>query len=140
MIGNPNSVRFSHVKILPFPGFDNAYLVVSGRLTESTGNGCIPVMSFVYADGEVGSRIGVEWETANGPIVVLKEVDKDYVDPEDEDIKASDHWMFPYVDGHHRWKQCIVNEMRLPEMFAKGDFEYIFNFLKSEFDSYKDTL
>ena len=106
------------VKVIPFSGIENAYIVISGNKTV-TPNRVKSNMSFFYLDGD----IGVEWEPNYGPITVLYSCDKDH--PE-----AQEHWYFDYFTGNGNWSQLAVNENRLGEYFYTGDYKSLFNVLK----------
>ena len=108
----------SRVKVIPFPGIENAYVVISGNKTD-TANKVRKNMSFFYLDGD----IGVEWEPEYGPITIIYSCDKDH--PE-----AQEHWHFDYCTGYGDWSQLAVNENRLGERFYTGDYKGIFNVLK----------
>ena len=109
-----------NVKCIPFPGIENAYVVISGHKSEKSGNGVSGCMSFFYDNG----KIGAEWEPDNGPIRVLYSCDKDHEE-------AMEHWFYDYCTGYGNWSQLAVEEEGLPKAFLSGDYEHIFNVLRS---------
>ncbi len=108
------------VKVIPFPGIKNAYIVVSGTITK-TSNQVESNMSFLYVNQE--KTKAVEWEPNYGPITVLHKCDKDH--PE-----AQAHWYFDYCTGYGDWSQLAVNENHLGKKFYTGNYKELFNVLK----------
>ena len=107
-----------NVKCLPFPGIENAYVVISGYKA-NTGNGVKKCMSFFFDNGVVGA----EWEPDNGPITII------YKCPE-ENENAQKHWFYDYCTGYGHWSQCAVDEEGLPEAFLSGDYKHLFAVLE----------
>ena len=109
------------IKIIPFPGIENAYVVISARKNSQViQNGCEKNMSFLYDNG---NGIAVEWEPDYGPITVLYGCN-----PEDEG--AQPHWFFKYYTGQGNWSQLAVEEEGLPNDFLNGDYKSLFLTLK----------
>ena len=107
-----------NIRCIPFPGIENAYVVISGHKAD-TGNGVKKCMFFFYDNG----NIGAEWEPDNGPITVIFKCSKD-------DENAQPHWFYDYYSGNGNWSQLAVNEEGLPDVFLIGDYEYLFAVLK----------
>ena len=108
-------MSYERVKCIPFPGIENAYVVISARKAERTGNKIAKCMSFFYANGNVGA----EWEPDHGPITVIYRCEK-------ENEEAKPHWFYPYYTGLANWSQLAVEEEELPEAFLTGDYDHIF--------------
>lgn len=106
------------VKCIPYPGIENAYIVISARKSD-TGNGCQKNMSFFWASKD----IGIEWEPDYGPITIIYKCDKDHKD-------AEPHWFYDYYTGQGNWSQLAVKREYLPKAFISGDYEHIFRVLK----------
>jgi len=113
-------MKFKGVKVIPFPEIENAYVVISARYNEEKCNKCEPIMSFLYAN----ETRGVEWEPSYGPITLL-------ISCGNRHPEAREHFFFPYITGYGNWTQLGVNDNLLGRRFSKGDYEGIFNVLKS---------
>jgi hypothetical protein len=111
------------ITVLPFPEIKNAYIVISGRETD-TINKVTPSMSFLYGT----EKIAVEWEPDYGPITILYSCAKDH--PE-----AQEHWFFPFITGYGNWNQLAVNRERLGEKFYTGKYKELFEVLKNWHDN-----
>ena len=79
------------------------------------------VVSFLYDAGEVAA----EWEPRYGPIQMWNKCNED-------DENAIEHYFY---DWHNTlpasWSQLSVEREQLPEMFLAGDWDVIFDVLKS---------
>jgi len=79
------------------------------------------VFSFLYDAGEVAA----EWEPRYGPIQTWNKCNKD-------DENAIEHYFY---DWHNTiplsWSQLSVEREQLPEMFLAGNWDAIFDVLKS---------
>jgi len=104
------------IKIIPFPEIENAYIVISAKISDKP-NGVEKNMSFFI---DCGNGKAVEWEPNYGPITVLHKCDKN-------DPQAQPHWYFDYCTGYRNWSQLAVKEERLPEDFLYGDYKCLFN-------------
>ena len=109
----------NNVRCIPFPEIENAYVVISGHKADN-GNGVKKCMSFFYDNGDIGA----EWEPDNGPITIIYKCSKD-------DKDAQKHWFYDYCMGYGNWSQLAVNEEGLPSAFLMGDYDWLFNILKS---------
>ena len=108
----------NNIKCVPFPGIENAYVVISGYKSDA-GNGVKKCMSFFYNNGNVGA----EWEPDYGPITIIYKCEKDNGD-------AQKHWFYDYYTGNGNWSQLAVEGEGLPSAFLDGDYKYIFEVLK----------
>ena len=118
----------SSIKVIPFPGIENAYIVISAH-TKSNTNEIIQMnvkhmISFFYGT----PKGGAEWEPDYGPVSVVIPCDKDFVS-EGYDGVAVSHWFYPKHGLN--WSQLAVEDNHLPEKFLNGDYEGIFGVLKS---------
>ena len=107
-----------NVRCIPFPGIENAYVVISGYKTKA-GNGVKKCMSFFYDNG----AIGAEWEPDYGPITIIYKCNK-------KDEESRPHWFYDFYTGQGHWSQMAVEEEGLPSAFLDGDYEYLFLVLK----------
>jgi hypothetical protein len=108
------------VGVTDFQGIPNAHLIISGRWRDEERDFCKAMVSFLYDGGDFAA----EWEPEHGPIQTWEKCTKDHP-------KAKEHYFYEYVvDVGLNWSQLAVNENHLPEMFTKGDYEWIFNVLK----------
>jgi len=107
-----------NIKVIPFPGIPNAYVVISG-VKAKTSNGCEKRMTFFYGT-EAG---GCEWEPECGSITKIIPLKK-------EDAGAIPHWFYDYYAGRGYWSQLAVERCGLPEYFLSGDYEGLFSVLK----------
>ena len=143
IIKSSKDFPMKRVAVLPFPGLENCFVCMSGRMKrrkkvgekwykdheENTQNYenyegyTTPHISFIY----VGNNKAVEWDGAYGPITVWEKCEVDYNNGYD---KAQPHWVFPFAHGQGNWSQTAVDKARLPEKFNEGDYEGIFNELK----------
>jgi len=96
------------------------HVLVSGSLSK-VGNGCDSTVSFVYYT----ESVAVEWEPKYGPIARFYKANAD-------DEHAQLHYIFPYINPEKTsWVQMAVYKENLPELFICGNFDGIFNVLKS---------
>ena len=107
-----------NIKCIPFPGIENAYVVISGHKSNS-GNGVTKCISFFFDNGDIGA----EWEPDNGPITRIIKVNQDA--PE-----AQPHWFYDWHAGQGHWSQLAVEKEGLPRAFLRGDYDLIFSILK----------
>lgn len=121
--------RNKRIARLPFPGIDNAFVYLSGKLNHEGANGCEAVASFVYIDGD----IACEWEPRYGPIQLWMACDEGAEG-------AIRNYVFPWVSGGAHWSQIAVEREQLPRLFADGDFDLIFATLRRWADSRKPEL
>lgn len=70
----------------------------------------------------------------NGPITVWRKSEEGGTGYSEHD-KASEHWLWPWATGRGNWTQLEVNRKNLPDAFISGDYEHIFNVLKSFVES-----
>jgi hypothetical protein len=108
-----------NIKVIPFPGLENCYVVISGVKSNRTGNGCEKRMTFFYGDEEGGA----EWEPDYGPITRITPCSKDAE-------KAEPHFFYDYFTGNGNWSQLAVEREGLAEMFLAGDYAGMFSVLK----------
>lgn len=108
-----------NIKCIPFPGIENAYVVISGCKSNTSENGIEKHMSFFFDGGDIGA----EWEPDNGPITKIHKTDRDTMD-------AEPHWFYNYSLGNGDWAQMAVKEEGLPGAFLRGDYEFLFLILK----------
>ena len=106
------------IKCVPFPGIENAYVVISGHPANSS-NGVKKCMSFFYG----GPEIGAEWEPDHGPITVIYSCTKD-------NEWAQEHYFYDYCDGYGSGSQLAVDDEGLAKMFIDGDYNGIFKVLE----------
>jgi len=104
---------------------ENCYILVSA--TRKTGElyddvyYAEPTMSFLYDTGECAT----EWEPRYGPIQIWNKCNAD-------SENAREHYFYDYVyDKPMNWSQLAVQTEHLPEAFVRGDYEHIFDVLKS---------
>jgi len=116
---NKEKIMNKSIKIIPFEGIENAFIVISARPNSENGNRIATTISFVYGTKEGGA----EWEPNHGPITRLYPCSE--TDPE-----AEPHWFFPFYKGQGYWSQLAVDEYDLPGLFLNGDYEGIFSVLK----------
>ena len=107
------------VKVIPFPEIENAYIVISGRESD-TPNGVNKNMTFFYHN----ENVSVEWEPKNGPITTIYACSKHHPD-------AEEHWFYPYCTGYGNWSQLAVLTEGLPEAFITGNYKQLFEILKN---------
>ena len=108
----------TNIICIPFPGIDNAYVVISGRKADNS-NGVEKCMSFFYDHGNVGA----EWEPNYGPITIIYKCGKD-------DKESQEHWFYDYCTGYGNWSQLAVEDEGLPEAFLNGDYGHLFAVLR----------
>lgn len=107
-----------NIKVIPFPGIENAYVVISGVKSER-GNGCEKRMTFFYGT----DRSGADWEPDYGAIT--------YYEPCSGDVPgAVAHWFWEYCTGSGNWSQLAVDEEGLAGMFLEGDYVGLFGVLR----------
>jgi len=104
-----------NIKVIPFPGIPNAYVVISGYADSNMGNGCQKCMSFFWGTPEGGA----EWEPEYGPITKYTPCDKNTEG-------AQPHWFYEYTIGGAHWSQLAVENEGLPRMFVEGDYQGLF--------------
>lgn len=134
------------IAVLPWPAIPNCYLVVSGKLrkrervgdkwyaghTEITNKWgddqakSEPCISFTYAEDGVAA----EWDGAHGPIQLWFRCESGFKNENGFD-EGDAHWLWPFAYGSGHWSQMAVDEHDLPRRFNQGDYEYIFNVLRS---------
>lgn len=107
-----------NIKCIPFPGIENAYVVISGHEVDSC-NGVKKCMSFFYG----GENTGAEWEPDYGPITVIHSCAKNHE-------QAQEHFFYDYCAGYGAWSQCSVQDEHLDKMFLSGDYVGMFSVLK----------
>lgn len=115
------------IKVIPWPGIDNAYIVISSHKSEQTGNGVTQKISLLYATEDKGA----EWAPEHGPITVLTPCGAD-------NTQAKKHWFYDYITGWGDWSQLAVDREGLPEKFLAGDDAGIFEVLRRCTISNKD--
>lgn len=140
------------VAVIPFPGIDNAFICLSGkrrnkyvsgprwtkeaehdkkdetRVEPAFSEGSDPYITFCYKNEDTG--IAAEWDGEYGPIQRWFRCNEDYKS-EDGGDKAIAHWLWPFAHGLGHWSQMAVSDAELPKAFIEGDYEYIFQVLKS---------
>lgn len=137
------------VAVLPFPGIDNAYVCVSGKLRRQQAYGerwyaqhqehkcewadretrTEPFITFLYDAGSVCA----EWDGASGPIqMAFKAVDAKTPLPGAStfDDEPKEHWFYEYATWSGAWSQMAVSENRLADRFSEGDYAGIFAVLR----------
>ena len=77
--------------------------------------------SFACVNGDYAA----EWEPEYGPIQVWHKCEKDATN-------SREHYIIDYTDSQGRnWSQLAVDRCELPQAANHGDWQYIFNVLKS---------
>ncbi|MDY7037911.1 MAG: hypothetical protein SV375_17335 [Thermodesulfobacteriota bacterium] len=116
-----NKIMNKNVKCLPFPGIENAYVVISGYKTKTLkfcGDGVKKCMSFFYNGGDIGA----EWEPESDIITVICKCDKKHE-------HSQEHWFYDYCIEH--MSQHVASGYGLPGAFLRGDYIYLFKVLKA---------
>ena len=106
-------MKHGQPKVIPFPGIENAYIIISARMHATEPGWCVAVMSFVYIKGD----IAVEWEPNYGPIQCFTKATAE---------EGRRHYIFDYVTEGADWSQIAVYSNKLPQAFVEGDYNYIF--------------
>jgi hypothetical protein len=114
------SLRRRSVKIIPFAGIENAFIILSSFSTK-IGNGVRPTIRFYYGTPELGA----EWEPECGPIEQCRKLDE--TDPEPN---AKEHPICGFIDGFFNCSQLAVEREGLPEALLRGDYAHIYDVLK----------
>jgi hypothetical protein len=106
------------VKVIPFPGITDAYVVISGGSSKGP-NGCETIMSFFWGDREGGC----EWEPQFGPFTKITPCDSQHPD-------ALPHWFYEFCTGYGNWTQLAVEDTHIVEYFLNGDYLGVFKILQ----------
>lgn len=111
----------NRVQIIPFPEIENAYLIISGVWRDKDREFVKPLMTFLYD----GGRFAAEWEPKYGPIQIWEKADELTEGTEE-------HYFYPFIkDVGLNWSQLAVNEEELPSKFVAGEYQGIFDSLRS---------
>lgn len=118
----------------------NCYVLVSfekdKRALEMGDVRANPIMSFLYDAGEIAA----EWCPPHGPIQIWRKADKDtkYKQPTFDDdatpdyIEPQPHYAYPFVIPRlAEWSQLSVERYQLADYAIEGNYQYIFNVLKT---------
>ena len=105
---------------LEIEGIPNAYVIISFRKSD-TPNGIKTNMSFFLDNG---NGTGVEFEPEDGPFTLIESCEADHPN-------AKPHWFFPYYTGRGTWGQQIVDDSRISNFVAIGDYASVFAILRN---------
>ena len=109
-------------KVLITQHEENCYVIISPMAQpQPTILGVDYVISFFYDAGSIGA----EWEPRHGPIQIFHKADADQEN-------AMKHYFYDYVINEPMgWSQLAVEREGLPGYFKDGDYDAIFDILKS---------
>jgi len=118
------SEKNATVKLLPFPGIENAYIVISAKKRKVDEDVYAKITTSFFYGTEKG---GAEWGGDSSPITVISPCDESY---DDGFENAEIHFIYPFCTGHGNWFQKAVESEGLVDAFLSGDYEHIFYVLK----------
>ena len=115
------------IRMIPWPGMENCYVVISGQWPDNRHEMSKPHMTFTAVDWETG--VAAEWDGEYGPIQLAFRAANPGDTPSGE--FAAPCWIFENsVRGLH-WSQRAVRDHDLARSFVNGDYDHIFAVLGS---------